>query len=342
MNSQDIAKLANVSTSTVSRVINNYPNVPESTRKKVQAVIDKYGYTPNTSARVLAGKTNNIIGMFVADIDETSSSNKWLAADSPYNSALITNVIKYCKSKGYLVLVDVITDSSECEHISQYFQNRLIYGGIFVGFPYHTMEIEKLAKDHNNVVLIDQLSEEEDKNNNIKLVNSDNVMGGYMATKYLISKGHKNIAFISGDNRLSSIQRQEGYFKALRESNININNELVLNGEYREEVAYKVTQKMIQKNIPSAVFAANDIVALGVKRALEENGLKVPKDVSIIGFDNLEALGWLNLNLTTMEVKIDELAQKAVEVLFKEEIVHEYCKVDLVERDSVKCVNNTK
>lgn len=336
MNSEEIAKLANVSRSTVSRVVNNYKNVPNETREKVQKIIDEYGYTPNTSARTLAGKSNNIIGLFIADINTTNSNKKWIGTNSPYNAELLAQVIASCKRRGYLTLVNTISELSECEEMGQYFSNRLLFGGIFIGFPYGTKELEELVRKGHNIVLIDQLTEEDDLEHKIKLFNCDNVQGGYLATKYFIEKGFSYIAHITGDDRLSSIQRQQGYRKALEEHGVRVNKNLIVDGEYREDVAYLETLRLIDKERVDAIFVGNDIMALGVVRAIEERGLQVPDDISVIGFDNLESAEWINLELTTLEIPMVDIAEQSVGLLFSKEVGrHLMCQPQLIERKSV-------
>ncbi len=337
MNSEEIARLANVSRSTVSRVVNNYKNVPNETREKVQKIIDEYGYTPNTSARTLAGKSNNIIGLFIADIDKTNSNKKWIGTNSPYNAQLLAQVIASCKRRGYLTLVNTISDLKECAEMGQYFSNRLLFGGIFIGFPYGTVELETLVNKGYNIVLIDQLTKEDDKNKKMKLLNCDNIKGGYIATKHLIDKGFTEIAHITGDNRLSSLQREQGYKNALIEHGIRMNKNLIVKGEYREDIAYRETRKLLENENIEALFVGNDIMALGVARAIEEKGWKIPGDISMIGYDNLDSAEWMNLELTTVEIPMDEIAEKSVALLFsKTEGQHIMCQPKLIERKTVK------
>ena len=336
MNSTEIAKLANVSRSTVSRVINNYKNVPIETREKVQAVIAKYGYTPNVSARTLAGKSNNIIGLFLADIDIHNSNGKYIGATSPYNAELLSHIIDSCKNRGYLTLVYTISDMKECQEMEQYFINRMIFGGIFVGFPYRTQEVELLAKKEHNIVLIDQLSIESDLKKEFKLVNSNDAEGGYLATKHLIEQGHTKIVYVDGDYRLSAIERKNGFLKAMTEANILVKDKDILKGEYREDIAYKVMKKYLEKECPTAVFVANDIMALGVVRAIQEKGLSIPEEISVIGYDGLVASAWNQLNLTTMKVDLSEVAERSVAMLFdKNSSVHKECHATLVMGNTV-------
>lgn len=336
MKSEEIARLANVSRSTVSRVINNYSNVPEETRKKVQAVIDKYGYQPNNSARVLAGKSNNIIGLFIADINETYSDETYIGANSPYNIELLSEIIKSCKKRNYLVLVNTITKEAECEMMETYFKSRMIYGGIFVGFPYRMKELIALSEKPYNIVFVDELLETDKEGKYSKLVNCDNVRCGYEATKYLLELGHQDIAFIEGDGRLSSIQRKEGYEQAFTENGLHIKEELMIYGAYREDIAYKNTLELLKSYKPSAIFASNDIMALGAIRAIEEVGLSVGRDISVVGVDNLKLTKWKD-KLTTMTFSIEEIAKKSVDLLFnKEKSGHAKCAPMLTKKSSCK------
>lgn len=317
MNSEEIARLANVSRSTVSRVVNRYSNVPETTRKKVQDIIDQYGYTPNVSARNLAGKTNRIIGLFIADIVDANSVDQCVGVDSPYNAKLLAAIISQCKQRGYLVLVNTVSNEQECDEMEIHFQNRMLFGGIFVGFPYGMEALDRIAmKDENNIVLIDQKRIDASIENSVKLVNTDNVYGGYLACKYLLDLGHKRIAFIKGDYRLSSIERFEGYQKALAEYGVDYDEDLVGYGAYREDVAYECTKEMLEKSSPTAFFAANDIMGLGVAKALNEHKLSIPNDVSLIGFDNIKMAELLQLDMTSMDVSIETIAKEATQLLF--------------------------
>ncbi len=340
VNSEEIAKIARVSRSTVSRVINNYPNVLPQTREKIQKIIDEYGYSPNISARTLAGKANNIIGIFIADINRTMGDNTWIGINSPYNIELMAGVIASCKKRGYLTLVDTIENLDECKQMRHYFQNRMLFGGIFVGFPYRTKELERLADEHN-IVLIDQLSFGDDEEGKYKIVNTNDIKGGYIATKYLIERGHTQIAHVSGDFRLSSLEREKGYLEALQEAGLKVKNDFVVKGHFREDVAYSETKALLEKARPTAIFVANDIMALGVARAILEKGLKIPDDISIIGFDNIKQAEWLNLELTTVSADLKEIAEESVKQLFENstEKSHKICDVNVIERKTVKDFN---
>lgn len=338
MKSVDIAKLANVSRATVSRVINNYDNVPEETRKKVQAVIDKYGYSPNQAARTLVGKTNNIIGIFLADFDQkdTVSESNWVGLNSPYNVDILTHLITICKQEGYLTLVNIINSPDECKDMEVHFANRMLYGGVFIGFPYCTYELEELAKKDYNIVLVDTMLDSDDKENKIKRVNTDNFEGGALATEYLIEMGHKKILHITGDDRLSSIERLRGFQEATAQYNDVITNTIV--GKYREDIAYERMKEYLKEDTPTAIFVANDIMVLGVVRAVKDAKLSIPDDISIISFDDLNSSEWVDLNLTTVNAPRKEVAQNCIDLLLSNKISNTLLP-NIIPRSTVKNLN---
>lgn len=339
MTSAEIARIAQVSRSTVSRVVNQYSNVPEKTRQRVQDVIDQYGYTPNNSARILAGKTNNIIGIFLADICEAKEDSRWVGVNSPYNTEILSHFIQEGKRQGYLTLVDTISDLKECQEMETHFTNRMIYGGIFIGFPYRTKELEDMARKGYNVVLVDQLSDDDAKKTTVKRSNTDNELGGYLATKHLLDLGHRRVAHITGDERLSSYQRCSGYKKAMKEAGIK--ETITISGLYRENISYLESKKFLssteEKNLPTAFFAGNDIMALGLIRASEELGYRIPEDFSVVGFDNLQWSDWTNLNLTSIDASKTKLAKHAIDLLLEKETKPLVPPI-LVERGSTKAL----
>jgi len=336
MNSTEIAKLANVSRSTVSRVINNYSNVDPITKKKVQDVINKYGYTPNISARNLAGKANNIIGLFIADIvTDNVKEREFIGSDSPYNNRFIKEVIKAAHSKGFLVLIDIITDNKDVSKMETYFSNKLVTGGIFIGFPYKNFELEKLARTNSHVVLIDQLAINDPNRDEFSLINVDDEYGGYIQTNYLINHGHKEIAFIEGDNRLSAIARKAGYIKALQESKINIDYNKIVYGGYKQKESYNVTTELLDNSNITAIVCANDIEAYGAFKAIKKKGLRIPEDISLIGYDNLEFTNEIQLNLTTCTIDVKDMASKAVNSSIVGDKKEEILKPYIIERKSV-------
>jgi LacI family transcriptional regulator len=338
MKSTEIAKLAGVSRSTVSRVLNNYKNVPEETRIKVQKVIDEYGYTPNPSARALAGQANDIIELVIADIDESLVGSSYRGAKSPYFLETIYSIINQAKLKNHMVLVNIITDSKEYKKISYNFDTRMIRGGIFVGFPYHTSEINALVEKGYNIVAVDNFTEKEAYSYKAKAVNSDNFTGGKIATQYLIDHGHTKIGFIEGDSRLSAIERKEGFLSAMNDSGLSIIPNSMVKGFFREEVAYEETLNMLEKTEITAIFCSNDIMALGAIKAINEKGLSIPEDISLVGFDNHDLSSVIKEDLTSVYIDLNDVSKLCVDGIFEDGSFLKYCDPKLYEGNTVKTI----
>lgn len=284
----------------------------------------------------MVGKESNIIGIFLADFDQkdTVSNSNWVGLNAPYNVDILTHLISICKKNNYLTLVNIINSPNECEDMEIHFSNKMLFGGIFIGFPYHLMELKKIAEKDYNIVLVDQLLDSDDKDNKIKRVNTNNFEGGVLATEYLIKNGHKKILHITGDDRLSSIERLRGFqYVASQNSDVKPN---IIVGKYREDIAYEKMKEYLEKDIPTAIFVANDVMALGVIRAIKEKGLSIPKDISIISFDDLNSSEWVNLNLTNVNAPRFEVAQNCVDLLLSNQVSNLTLIPTLIPRSTVR------
>lgn len=315
MNSKDIARIAGVSRSTVSRVINNYPNVPEETRQKVLDVVKKYNYVPHASARMLAGIKNKTIGLFIVDM-KTDYKGKQVSMSSyftPFTSAIIDNANK----RGYNVLASIVSRPNDFKRVKDTFYNKTISGGVFIGVRDNELAIKEIIKEGYKVAIIDQAEKsDESVYNKSIIVNADNFTGAYKATQYLIDFGHVAIAHIVGEeNQLSSVERLKGYKKALSDHKININEKLIVKGKFTVDGGYNAAKKLLLNEKPTAIFSSNDSMAIGAIQAIQEKGLKVPEDISIIGFDDIEIAKYLKPSLTTIRMDILEMASIAINTL---------------------------
>ncbi|MCI5724974.1 LacI family DNA-binding transcriptional regulator, partial [Fusobacterium sp.] len=328
-----------VSRSTVSKVLNNYSDISEGTRKKVLRVIEDNEYYPNFSAQKLAGKNSPVIGLLV--YTGKSSKNGDLPkkiSESFYYSDLISEIIDTAENLGYLVLVSYI--SSKRANWKKVFETGMIDAAIVISGGKKINEIEDLVKSKYKLVLIDY--EEEIATKYILTMNSNHFKGGYLATKYLIEKGCKNILHLSGEiKRRTSIQRARGYLKALED--FNLANKEIIFGKYDEEIAYELIEKNIQKKgkfIYDAVFAGNDYIAYGVIKALEKTGLKIPEQVSIIGYDNMKICDYTSPKITSINHLGNNIAEKAlknlIDILNNKEGGIKETDVEIVKRESVK------
>ncbi|MBB6732102.1 LacI family DNA-binding transcriptional regulator [Cohnella zeiphila] len=306
-NSSEIARLAGVSRSTVSRVINNYSNVPARTREKVLEIIRQHNYVPNVSAQILAGKRTRTLGLFLISQGSVSSD--------ALTNMLIVSIIENASKHGYYVLTHIIWDTQNSEDIKGvmdiFYQHR-IDGGIFIGAASREPFIEDLVKAGFTVGIVDQeLPERPEPNRIVSTFNND--AGMKMAVAYLSGLGHTSIGTINGNmNRLSGQTKYEGFLAAMRMCGLKVNPDWVLEGDFQENSGYEAIQTLIGRGImlPTALIAANDSVAFGAIRALKENGLRVPEDLSVIGFDDHAMAAKHHPALTTIRVEFEDMLKR--------------------------------
>lgn len=342
MNSIDIAKIAGVSRSTVSRVINNYNNVPEETKKKVLDVIKKYNYVPHASAQMLAGKKNKTLGLFIIDTKSADIENKMTASSyfSPFTSA----IVDIANKRQYNVLVSLIGTPRDFGSMKDIFYNKTICGGIFIGGRNYEQEIMDLIdRGYRTAVIGQEVREGNDLFRKSIVVNTDSFGGAYMAVRHLIDLGHREIAHISGDmSQYTAVEKLEGYKRALKDAHLDIKDSLINKGDYTENSGYAAARELLTTASPTAIFAANDSMAIGAYRAINEAGLKIPEDISVIGFDNIEIAKYLQPPLTTVSTSVFQVVSAAVDNLIRsneEDMDISACyriPVELIARDSCR------
>ena len=342
MNSIDIAKIAGVSRSTVSRVINNYSNVPEETRKRIQKIIKENNYVPHASARMLAGVKNRVIGLFIIDMKVDSGGKQ--VTSSSYFSPFTGSVIDNASKMGYTVLVSIVSKQKDYKKVKETFYNKTISGGIFIGEKNNEVEIKEIIQSGYRVALLDQsVKSDEEVYKKCIIVNADNYHGAYKATNYLIGLGHTKIAHIVGiSENLSGMERFNAYKKALTDAGISVKNNLIVKGDFTISGGYNATKKLLQKVIPTAIFCGNDKMAIGAMQAIQEANLKIPDDISIVGFDDIEVAMYINPSLTTVRMTLLEMAAIATNTLItsienNSNFSANYTlPIDLIERNSCK------
>ncbi|MFC4697287.1 LacI family DNA-binding transcriptional regulator [Enterococcus aquimarinus] len=320
MNSTEIAKLAGVSRSTVSRVINNYSNVPAETREKVLKVIKEYDYVPHASARMLAGSQNKVIGLFIIDFNSEEDSLKNRITKSPYYLEFTSSVIERSSELDYLVLVQIIHSIEGYEKIEECFYNKTISGGIFIGQNDNDETIKRIIHKGYKVVLVDQsIRPDVQAYNQCIIVNADNYNGAYEATNYLVEQNHRQIAHITGGSvKFSAKARMEGYKKALENAGIAVNSELIIQSEFVEKAGYEAAKRLLGGEQPfSAIFASNDKIAFGAIKAINEEGLKVPEDISVVGFDDIESAKYFHPPLTSVKMELVNMADLATKLIIE-------------------------
>lgn len=343
MKSEEIAKLAGVSRSTVSRVTNNYPNVPAATREKVMKIINEHNYVPNTFARTLAGKKSNTIGLFFVITGETHEDHK--IARNDYFSSYLNYLVDVANGMDYYVLVNTVRVSNDYEKVNQAFLEKRIDGGVVIGTQSDTLSKIHVENFNAPVVVVDYdltQADSENVNQQLYVVNSLDRVGIDKAVKYLIDQGHKSIGFIKGNASTRSARvRYEGYQEAMKKYKLTIDEAYIIEGEFSASIAHKNIEKAIEnKTIATAYISSNDYMAIEVSKALQDKGYRVPEDVAMIGFDNVSMSEQSSPTLTTLAPKYQDMARKAIEILDQTltsdktlERVTEY-DVDLMIRES--------
>lgn len=347
MNIGDIARLANVSKATVSRVINNTCYVNDEIKEKVESVIKKHNYKPNNLAKALAGKASKIIGIFYTDI--TDKEENISIANSPFLSEFLIYATDIAETLGYHVLIFLINKEEKISEIETLFQTRYISAAIVLGNNIFEEEIKKLtAKGFNIAVFNHPISIDSP---NLLSVKIDNEYGAYLATDNLIQKGHKHIAHITGNEKKATVlERYNGMKACLKKYDLYIPQELVYYGNlHREQSGYDNTDLLIEQNIsnlPTAIFYASDILMIGGTKAIYDKGLKIPDDISVIGFDNITACRYFHPLLSSISYSIVDIVSyiiKHLDLMINKQVVDSQPYIikdlELVERDSVKRIN---
>ncbi len=330
---KDVARLAGVSTTTVSHVINKTRFVAEATQEKVMKAVDELNYAPSAVARSLKCNSTRTIGMLV-----TQSTNLFF-------SEVISGVESYCYRQGYTLILCNTGGiyEKQRDYIRMLAEKRV--DGILVMCSDFTEELNEMLNRHTNIpkVVMDwgPESSQADK------IMDNSEEGGYIATKYLIDNGHTDIACLSGHfDKLACKERIVGFRRAMAEANIPVNEDWILEGNFECDTAVLLADKITaMEKRPTAVFCFNDTMALGLMSRLQQNGIKIPDDVSVVGYDNIELAEYFSPPLTTIHQPKRRVGKNAFEILLErikdkdhEKRIFEM-QPELVVRNTVKKLN---
>lgn len=302
---EDIAKQVGVSRSTVSRVVNGMPNVNPEVRRQVLETIQLTGYHPNAAARSLALQRTSMIGLV---LPRTVGS---LFTD-PFFPQLTQGIAFACNNHDLSLSLFLVGNKEDEEKISPRISRSGMLDGVLIqsGEPGDIL-IDHLLSSRIPSVMLGRPFGNED----ISYVDVDNVNSAMNAIRHLIKLGYKRIATITGrPDRTVTIDRLEGYKRALIENNQVIDQTLIAEGDFSEVSGYEAMKKLLPAH-PDAVFAASDIMAVGAIRALNEIKLRVPDDIAIVGYDDLPMEVLNKVQLTTVRQPIMKFGIKAVELL---------------------------
>lgn len=303
-NIQDVAKRANVSITTVSHIINQTRYVSDELTDRVKKAMEELDYHPNSLARGLRSGKTKTIGLVIPDI-----SNQFFA-----------EISRKIEDKGFeygysVILCNTDDDPQKEKSYIDVLLAKKVEGIIFISTVVESNNLEKTMEFGLPIVVVDRDINE--INSDIVLV--DNSIGGFKATQYLIELGHRRIACIGGPSPITpSAQRAAGYKQALQEAGIPVDPTLLVFGDFRYESGNKAMRELLAlPQPPTAVFASNDMMALGAIQAVNDQGMKIPDDMSVIGFDNIPFSQTVYPTLTTMAQPIHEMADLVVELLIE-------------------------
>ncbi|MEO1287353.1 MAG: LacI family DNA-binding transcriptional regulator [Chloroflexota bacterium] len=301
---EEIGKIAGVSRATVSRVINNHPNISDSVRQRVLEVIEETGYRPNLAARTLASNQSHILGLVIPSIISHVFTN-------PYYSMLIQGITQICNERDYtLTLFMFQTREEQDKATRRIVSNGLLDGLIFNADYNENSLVEHLQRAKMPFVQIGRPIDDAP----IHYVDADNFDGARQATQYLIDRGCQRVAQVATAINPAGEDRNAGYLQALADNGITIDENLIVNGDFSESQAYRVTKDLL-KHEPDGIFVQSDWMAMGVIRAIQEAGLHVPEDIAVVGFDDLPIATRDKPHLTTIRQPVIETGRVAVETL---------------------------
>lgn len=298
-NIYDVAKLAGVSHQTVSRVINNAQYIRPATREKVEKAMSELGYIPNAAARSLVTAKSKIVGILVSDVVYHGPARMMHAMESAARDA------------GYFA-ISISVDPYDIESIERGVDHlrKIVIDGMLVMTP-QSDSVSVVEKRVTNipVVYVDIPPRQK-----IRTVSVDNYTGGKIATEHLVKLGHKKILHIAGPERwFDSKPRRQAYEDVMKENKLTPK---IAQGDWGTPTGYKVIEQWdFEKNPITAVFAANDLLALGVMRALRARGISVPEQVSVIGYDDTPEAPYFEPPLTTMHQDFARLGRESMDYL---------------------------
>jgi LacI family transcriptional regulator len=308
VNIKDIARLANVSHTTVSRALNNKSRIRPETKEKILSIARQLNYRPNFIARSLVMKRTKTIGLVITTIA------------NPFYTELSQGIETTARQLGYNIIFcstnyDLETEKQYIEMLRSKGVDGIIFTSAHIGDP----NIVELAEEGFPIILVNRRTYHPRVKERVDYVGVDNHLGGYMAVEHLIRLGHQRIGVVGGSSESSvGLERLEGGKKALEAYGIEQREDYFLGGNFLRESGYQGGKRFLQMaEPPSAIFATNDYMAIGVYQALVEEGVKVPEEIALIGFNDIELSGMKGIDLSTIGQKKFEMGTIAVELLVK-------------------------
>jgi len=335
---KDVAKKAGVAPSTVSRVINNSSRISEETKEKVRKIMDEIGYHPNINARNLVKQRSHNLGLVIPYSTEEAFAD-------PFYSEILRGIGVLAHSKGFnLLLLTSSGEEEEKKTVLNAVRGKQIDGVLLLRAKKDDQLIEELTKIEFPFVIVGR-PEERDK---YYWVNNDNIAASEKVVDYLIKNGHRNIAMIVGDeNYIMNQDRLQGYKNSFQKNDLKINENLIVQLEMIDyQSIYMLSQKMIKEHPEiTAFYGMSDTMAYTIMQAVNDLQLKIPEDISIVGFNNNPVSKLISPPLTTVDINIYLLGNKATELLIGvingqiKKYEHTIVPANIIERDSCRNLN---
>ncbi|MSA00679.1 substrate-binding domain-containing protein [Lactonifactor sp. BIOML-A3] len=301
----EVAKMLGVSPSTVSRAMNNSPGVSKAVREKILDFVDEIGYHPNTIAQSLSRGTSNMVALILGDIR------------NPFYSDLAFYIQRHLTEQGYIVTT--FNSEYDPDKEAQYMRiaQQYSYGGIILVTVNSEAADKYLTNMDIPLLMVNRITSNYDGS----LVVTDNFQAGYIATRHLINLGHKEIGFISGHHQSStaSYDRYRGFRQALSNYHLEYREEYCsYNKDWRLETGYQAAEEYFAKDAdsrPTALLLANDLLAIGFMDYCGSHGIKIPEELSIISFDNIEYANLSQIQLTTVSQHVELMSEEAAQLM---------------------------
>jgi LacI family transcriptional regulator len=328
----DVAKRANVSQTTVSHVLNNHAigSIPEKTREKVREAVRELKFVPNKNAISLRTGHTYSIATVIPDIA------------NPFYPPFLRGIQNVATENGYDVLIYDTNRKLEAEKQAMSSLKRGHVDGAIV-LPLYIKDTEIIPLINMGLKVVTCGTKKPDEDDPIDCVYVDNAKAARIAVRYFIKKGLMRIGLLSGlESTFPQIYRLEGFYKELEKNRIEINKKYIQISDFTEEGGYIGMKELLKlQTAPNAVFAVDDLMAIGAMRAIKESGLRIPDDISIMGFDDIPAASLVTPRLTTITQHGEIIGRKAAQILFKriksEEKIKRYSlevPVNLIVRES--------
>jgi len=298
----DVARLAGVSTATVSRSLNGTGQIAPSTQLAIESAIRELGYQPNRVARSLVTRSTQTIALLLPDIT------------NPFYGALVSGIEQRTLELGYTILLCTTEDDPAREETYlDLLRSKQVDGALVDGLLLPADRLARFAAEGFPIVCLDRDS----PSPSVPLVQVDNRLGARLATGHLTALGHRRIAHVTGrpEMRISQ-ERIEGYRESLESAGLEYEPDLVVSGAFSEDGGFEAGLRLFARDpAPTAVFAANDLSAVGLLEAVAESGRQVPDDVSVVGFDDLRLASYTTPPLTTVRQPAREIGERATTLL---------------------------